>query len=103
LTAPHIWGIHEAPHDYFRFTSHGLAYLARKAGLEPLYVRPMAGYWVTAGARFCYYLKQFEKVGLAFVTRPCFALVQILVWGLDRIHCMEKDAWNFILVAHKAH
>ena len=32
LTAPHIWGLHEVPHDYFRFTSYGLQHLARRAG-----------------------------------------------------------------------
>ena len=101
LTAPHIWGIHEEPHDYFRFTSYGLDYLARKSGLEPLSIRPMAGYWVTAGARFCYYLQQFEKIGLGFLIRPAYALVQILALGLDRVHCIRSDAWNFILVACK--
>ena len=101
LTAPHIWGIHEVPHDYFRFTSYGLEYLARKVALEPLCVCPMAGYWVTAGARFCYYLRQFEKIGLAFAMRPFYALVQVVVWGLDRLHRVDSDAWNFALVARK--
>ena len=101
LTAPHIWGIHEEPHDYFRFTGYGLSYLARKTGLEPLSARPMAGYWVTAGTRFCYYLQQFEKIGLAVLVRPLYALVQLLSWGLDRVHRIESDAWNFILVARR--
>ncbi len=101
LTAPHIWGIHEEPHDYFRFTQYGLAHLTRKAGLEALSVRPMAGYWVTAGARLCYYLQRFEKVGAAFVLRPLYALIQLLAWGLDRLHRVEGDTWNFILVARK--
>jgi ubiquinone/menaquinone biosynthesis C-methylase UbiE len=101
LTAPHIWGIHEEPHDYFRFTRYGLSHLARKAGLQTLSVRPMAGYWVTAGARFCYYLQHFEMVGTAFLLRPLYALIQLLAWGLDRLHRVESDAWNFILVARK--
>ena len=101
LTAPHIWGIHEEPHDYFRFTRYGLDHLTRKAGLQTLSVRSMAGYWVTAGARFCYYLQHFEKVGAAFLVRPLYALVQFLAWGLDRLHRVESDAWNFILVARK--
>ena len=101
LTAPHIWGVHEEPDDYFRFTGYGLAHLARRAGLEPLYARPMAGYWVTAGARFCYYLQQFEKVGLGLLMRPLYALVQLTALLLDRLHRVESDAWNFILVAQK--
>ena len=101
LTAPHIWGVHEAPEDYFRFTGYGLGYLAHQAGLTPLYVRPMAGYWVTAGTRFCYYLQHFEKLGMAILLKPLYALVQLTALLLDRLHRVESDAWNFILVARK--
>ena len=101
LTAPHIWGIHEEPHDYFRFTPFGLAHLARKSGLEPIEIVPMAGYWVTAGARFCHYLQQFERLGLAILLRPSYAVLQLLVWALDRLHRVESDAWNYLMVAQK--
>ena len=101
LTAPHIWGIHEEPEDYFRYTGFGLSQLSRAAGLHVRSVRPMAGYWVTAGARFCYYLQHFEKLGLSLLVRPAYAFVQIAALILDRLHRVESDAWNFILVATK--
>lgn len=101
LTAPHIWGVHEEPHDYFRFTGFGLAHLARRAGLEPVEVSPLAGYWVTAGARFCYYLQHFDRGPLALLVRPLYAGVQLAAWLLDRLHRVEGDAWNFLLVARK--
>ncbi len=101
LTAPHIWGIHEEPHDYFRFTGFGLAHLARRAGLEPVEVGPLAGYWVTAGARFCYYLQHFERGPFALLVRLGFAWVQLAALVLDRLHLVEGDAWNFMLVARK--
>ena len=101
LSAPHIWGLHEEPHDYFRFTPYGLAYLARQADLEPVLVQAMAGYWVTAGARFCYYLARFERAGLGLLIRPLYALVQLAALGLDRLHRIESDAWNWLLVARK--
>ena len=101
LTAPHIWGLHEAPHDYFRFTCYGLEHLARRVGLQPVEVRPMAGYWVTAGVRFCYYLRRFERGPLKPVVRAMFALIQLLAWGLDRLHRVESDAWNYLLVARR--
>jgi SAM-dependent methyltransferase len=34
LTAPFSFRIHEAPHDYFRFSPHGLRVLCERAGLE---------------------------------------------------------------------
>ena len=101
LTAPHMWGIHEEPRDYFRFTGYGLAHLSRGAGLDVTRVDAMAGYWVTAGTRFCYYLQQFEKVGLALLLRPLYAAIQVASLALDRLHRVESDAWNFILVAAK--
>jgi SAM-dependent methyltransferase len=101
LSAPHIWGIHEEPHDYFRFTNFGLKHLAGKAGLDTVKVEAMAGYWVTAGTRFCYYLEQFEKLGMKPVLLPLYAVVQILAAVLDRIHRVENDCWNFLLVARK--
>ena len=102
VTAPHIWGVHEEPADYFRFTGYGLAHLSRKAGLRVDSVEAMAGYWVTAGARLCFYLQHFEKIGLSFVVRPLYALIQIGALVLDRLHRVEGDAWNFILIASKA-
>jgi SAM-dependent methyltransferase len=101
LTAPHIWGLHEVPQDYFRFTCYGLEHLARRAGLQPIEVRPMAGYWVTAGVRFCYYLRHFERGPLKPVVRVMFALIQLMAWGLDRLHRVESDAWNYLLVARR--
>ena len=101
LTAPHMWGIHEEPRDYFRYTGYGLAHLSRSAGLDVTRVDAMAGYWVTAGTRFCYYLQQFEKVGLALLLRPLYAAIQVASLTLDRLHRVESDAWNFILVAAK--
>ncbi len=102
VTAPHIWGVHEAPADYFRFTAYGLQYLARRAGVEPQWTRAMAGYWVTAGARFCYYLQRLERYRMKLLLRPVYCIVQLLAWGLDTVHRVETDAWNHILVARKA-
>jgi SAM-dependent methyltransferase len=45
IAAPHEWEVHQAPHDYFRFTRYGLAYLLEKAGLEITEIRPAGGYF----------------------------------------------------------
>jgi ubiquinone/menaquinone biosynthesis C-methylase UbiE len=34
LTVPFLVELHEEPEDYYRYTSHGLAYLLREAGFE---------------------------------------------------------------------
>lgn len=45
LAAPHEWEVHQAPHDYFRYTRFGLRYLLEKAGMEVLEIRPAGGYF----------------------------------------------------------
>jgi SAM-dependent methyltransferase len=98
LTAPHIWNVHEQPHDYFRYTQFGLEHLFRKAGFEVVEVRPMAGYFVTAAARFCYFLAHFDRWGLQIVTRPLFLIVQCGGWALDKVYCDTTETWNYLAV-----
>ena len=45
LAAPHEWEVHQAPHDYFRYTRYGLQYLLERAGFEPIEIRPAGGYF----------------------------------------------------------
>ena len=45
VAAPHEWEVHQAPHDYFRFTRHGLTYLVENAGWEAIEVRASGGYF----------------------------------------------------------
>lgn len=101
LTAPHIWELHEIPHDYFRFTPYGLRYLAENAGLEVVKIHALAGFWVTAGARFCYYLARFDRHVLRPFVRFGFLVIQFGALFLDRLHCVEADAWNFLMIAKK--
>jgi SAM-dependent methyltransferase len=43
VTVPHLSRLHEQPHDYWRFTEHGLRAIAEAAGLEVVELRPHAG------------------------------------------------------------
>ena len=45
LAAPHEWEVHQAPHDYFRYTRYGVTYLLEKAGWEVCEVRAAGGYF----------------------------------------------------------
>lgn len=45
LSAPQGWGVHQAPHDYFRFTNYGLQYLLEKSGFNISYIKPSCGYF----------------------------------------------------------
>ena len=45
LVAPLEWEVHQAPHDYFRYTRHGLEYLLEGAGFGELRMEPVGGYF----------------------------------------------------------
>jgi SAM-dependent methyltransferase len=45
LSAPFSFRLHEQPHDYFRYTPHGLRSMCEKEGLEILSVIPQGSLW----------------------------------------------------------
>ncbi|HVT94271.1 MAG TPA: class I SAM-dependent methyltransferase [Bryobacteraceae bacterium] len=45
LIAPHEWEVHQAPHDYFRYTRHGLEHLLSQSGFDRLDIQPVGGYF----------------------------------------------------------
>lgn len=49
LLAPFQFRLHEQPHDYFRYSSHGLRHLCEEAGLEVLEIRPQGSLWSVIG------------------------------------------------------
>ncbi len=101
LAAPHIWSVHEAPHDYFRFTRYGLAHLVAKAGMEVVYIQAMAGFWVTQGQALAYRIAKFQRFGLQFLLVPLNLLILAASYLLDRIYCDESYTWNYICIARK--
>lgn len=51
LTSPQVWGLHEEPNDFYRYTRYGLAYLAENCGLEVVSLQARGGYWAMVGQR----------------------------------------------------
>lgn len=45
LVAPHEWEVHQAPHDYFRYTRYGLAHLLEGAGFDDIEIVAAGGYF----------------------------------------------------------
>jgi len=70
LAAPLVWEIHQAPHDFFRFTSYGVRYLLEKAGYTEIAVRPVGGFFRL--------LTRLLLYGLRFFPAPLRYLVALL-------------------------
>lgn len=75
LVAPQLWEVHQAPHDYYRYTRHGLEYLLRKAGFGELSIQPMGGYFTLLARRLTAALNFFQG-GWRWI---CFPFVALLV------------------------
>jgi len=45
LVVPHEWEVHQSPHDYWRFTRHGIQYLLERAGFQQIRIEPVGGFF----------------------------------------------------------
>ena len=113
ITAPQGWGIHQAPNDYFRFTSYGLTYLLEKAGFEVVSLEPVCGYFGYLANRLTVFPKTVfwpirkKSLRLLFSPLECISyglfvfllpVVLNLMDGLDRD---KRFTLNYFAVARK--
>lgn len=96
LIAPHEWETHQAPHDYFRYTRHGMDYLLEQAGFGKVEIRPVGGYFRLLARRLLNGL-QFFTGGvrwIAFV--PAALLLAPPALALPLFDFLDRDR-NFTL------
>lgn len=99
LAVPFVWGIHEAPRDFYRFTPYGLTYLLEGAGFGAISIEPLCGYWATAALRLCYALARLERGPLRLVMRAVFGAIQLVGALLDRADPLPDDAAGYVAIA----
>ena len=104
LSVPHLVWLHNEPHDYWRFTGHGLRHLIAKAGLRPVSIEPVGGLIC-----FLAYAPSTAALALLWPVRPAF---RVGLW-MNRFFirlALLADRWfgvkslyptNFIVVAEK--
>jgi len=99
VTVPFLFGLHQAPTDFWRFTEYGLRMLLEKLEFEVDKVVPMAGFWTMAATGFGYWLADRWLPGL--VKRAvCFG-AHVCALGLDAVWPKRENAWNLLAVAWK--
>lgn len=75
LQVPWQWRIHEAPHDYFRYTPFGLRYLLQKAGFARIEVVPQSGFFTMLVLKLNYFSNRLVRGPL-----PVRWLTRALLW-----------------------
>lgn len=105
LSTPQVWGLHEEPFDFYRYTRYGLEYLARAGGLVPVEVRPTCGTFAMIGQRlasfFFYSTGAYRVAALNLLLRPFLAIGQIAAVALDELSGRRGDTLDNVLVARK--
>ena len=108
LSVPFQWWVHEEPHDYYRFTSHGLRHLLRRAGLDELSIEPTSGFWSMWVLKLNYQLARptHRKAAGTRVLRwaliPFWWTGQSIALMLDRIWKEQRETAGYFVVARKA-
>jgi SAM-dependent methyltransferase len=96
VAAPHEWEVHQAPHDYFRYTRYGLQYLLERAGFEVREMCPAGGYFRLLSRRLLNGL-QFFTGGLRWlVFIPAAMLLAPPALILPFLDSLDRDR-NFTL------
>lgn len=86
LVVPQDWEVHQSPHDYFRYTRHGVKHLLEQAGFAQIRIEPGGGYFRLMGRRMLNGLQFFRGLWLlpaALVLAPAGLLFPLLD-GFDR-------------------
>jgi len=105
LSAPQVWGIHEEPNDFYRYTRYGLRYLAEQSGLEIINIFPTCGFWGMVGQRissniYNFYGKNKPTIFKVMVLVLC-CICQIMFATLNYLQEDRGDTLDNILLAYK--
>lgn len=107
LQVPFQWWVHEAPHDYFRYTRHGLEYLLTAAGFSGVQIQANGGFWTTLVLKCNYHSTRWMRgpapmrwLMRLFLT-PLWVLGQSLAPFLDRIDPNPEDTVSYTVSARK--
>jgi len=96
IAAPHEWEVHQAPHDYFRYTRYGLRYILEKAGFEPVELRAAGGYFRLLARRLLNGLQFFAGGPRWLLFPPAAALLVPPALILPFLDFLDRDR-NFTL------
>jgi SAM-dependent methyltransferase len=100
LIVPHEWEVHQSPHDYYRYTRHGVAYLLENAGFPEFDIQPVGGYFRLISRRLLNGL-QFFPGALFFVAALFLAPPALVLPWLDPLDRERNFTLGYICTARK--
>jgi SAM-dependent methyltransferase len=101
LVVPQDWEVHQSPHDYFRYTRHGVRHLLQSAGFSNVEVEPGGGYFRLMGRRMLNGIQFFRGIWVlpaALVLAPAGLLFPLL----DRLDRERNFTMGYLCSAIKS-
>jgi SAM-dependent methyltransferase len=102
LTVPFLWHVHEAPHDYFRYTRYGIEYMLKENGFIDVTVEENTGFWQMWILEFNYHTGRLAKGLMQCLWIPVWWLGQVLAPRLDSVRTNKNMCASYTVSATKA-
>ncbi len=101
LVAPHEWEVHQAPHDYFRYTRHGLEFLLLASGFSTPAIEPIGGFWRLLSRRLLNGVQQSPPLLKPFIALV-FIPLALLLPALDSLDKRRDFTLGYRCLARKS-
>jgi SAM-dependent methyltransferase len=104
LVAPHEWEVHQSPHDFFRYTKHGLELLLGRAGFGEIRIEAVGGYFRLLARRLLNGLQFFAGGARWLLFIPATALLvppALILPLLDGFDAQKNFTLGYICTARK--
>jgi len=103
VTVPMVWGLHEEPVDFYRYTEYGLRYLLEQAGYEGIQIQPLEGLFAVLvqmllDEYYSSWLKKSPQIAGKIIGR----LNQTAFW-LDRRFPSRRLCLTYLATAQKVY
>jgi SAM-dependent methyltransferase len=94
IVVPLEWEVHQAPHDYFRYTRHGLEMLLIESGLRVERLQPVGGIFRVLSRRM---LNSMRVTPVAALLAP----LAVLLPALDGLDSAKESTPGYVCIARK--
>ena len=104
LAAPQEWGVHQAPHDYFRYTHSGLQWLLERAGFGDIEIEAGGGFFTLLGRRLLDSILYFQGGWRWLLFLPAAAVcgvLGVLLPMLDFLDPTRNTTLGYVCTARK--
>jgi SAM-dependent methyltransferase len=101
ILVPFLHQVHEAPHDYYRYTRFGLEYLLTRSGFTEVSVHEKTGFWEMWVLKWNYHTRCYARGILTLCFIPVWWLGQVVAPWLDRLRAHPEMTASYAAHARK--